>query len=138
MGRERVEKLLVSHEETLIFGAEIASRLKPNSILALHGDLGAGKTTFVQGLLRGLHIDDIAQSPTFTYLQMYPGVYHFDLYRLKEERDFVALGFEEFFEAGGIAAIEWPERIPSILPHHTYHIYFSHTPEGGRYVQALL
>ncbi len=125
MGRERI--ILTGPEETISFGAQFASKLAFNSILALQGDLGAGKTTFVQGLLNGLNIRDLAQSPTFTYLQIYErAVYHFDLYRLKSERDFLLLGFDEFLFAGGIAVIEWPERIESLLPPDTCLIRLSH------------
>jgi tRNA threonylcarbamoyladenosine biosynthesis protein TsaE len=125
MGRERI--ILTGREETIHFGAHFASKLSANSVLALQGDLGAGKTTFVQGLLNGLTIKDIAQSPTFTYLQIYEGsIYHFDLYRLKTERDFLLLGFDEFLFAGGITVIEWPERIPSLLPPETPLIHLWH------------
>ena len=129
---------LESPEETISFGASIGKALGPNSVLALTGELGAGKTTFVQGLLDGLSIRDTAQSPTFTYLQIYEGkipVYHFDLYRLKSERDFVLLGFEEFLFSGGIAVIEWPERIASLIPPNAQWIGFSYS-ETGRFVEC--
>lgn len=125
MGRERI--ILADSEETIRFGAEFASKLSANSILALQGDLGAGKTTFVQGLLNGFNISDTAQSPTFTYLHIYgSAVYHFDLYRLKSDLDFHLLGFDEFLMAGGISVIEWPDRIGSILPPETCLIRLSH------------
>jgi tRNA threonylcarbamoyladenosine biosynthesis protein TsaE len=129
MGK-RIE--LNNAEETIALGEEIGKHWKPNQILALQGDLGAGKTTFVQGLLAGLGIQDAAQSPTFTYLQIYEEkVYHFDLYRLQSEQDFRALGFEEFFFNGGYAVIEWPERISSILPPETELVQLEHC-SGGR------
>lgn len=127
--------VLSTPDDTMDLGRQFASKLKQNQVLALRGDLGAGKTTFVQGLLKGLNISDEAQSPTFTYLQIYQGpttVYHFDLYRLKNERDFVLLGFEEFLTAGGIVVIEWPERIESILPKEAVQITLLHEPSGGR------
>lgn len=136
MGRERVTEFLASPEETILFGKRFASKLVANDIVALHGDLGAGKTTFVQGLLQGLNVSDVAQSPTFTYLQVYGNVYHFDLYRLKEERDFILLGFEEFFDAGGIVVIEWPERIPSLLPPKAYRIELQHHTAGRTVLQC--
>jgi len=123
MGRERIE--LQTAESTVAFGISYAQKLKQNSVLALKGGLGAGKTTFVQGLLQGLGIQDTAQSPTFTYLQIYENVFHFDLYRLKNEQDFVLLGFEEFL-MGGITVIEWPERIPNLLPKNTQVIELSY------------
>jgi len=135
MGRERVTQFLASSEETVRFGERFASRLVANDIIALRGDLGAGKTTFVQGLLRGLGIPDVAQSPTFTYLQVYNHVYHFDLYRLKEEHEFVLLGFEEFLDAGGIVVIEWPEKIPSLIPPKTYRIQLEYLGTGRTVTQ---
>ena len=92
----------------------MAPLLSPNAILALSGELGAGKTTFVQGLAAGLNITETVTSPTFVYLHSYEGklpLFHFDLYRLTSANDFEALGFSEYFFAGGICAIEWPERI---------------------------
>jgi tRNA threonylcarbamoyladenosine biosynthesis protein TsaE len=132
MGRERVKKLYTA-EDTQLFGYEFSRELHANSILALQGDLGAGKTTFVQGFAKGLGISDLVQSPTFTYLQAYegsPSLIHFDLYRLQQQNDFLLLGFEEYFDAGGIVIIEWPERIASLIPPTAQLITLSHDTEG--------
>lgn len=102
----------------------MAHQLQGKGILALTGDLGAGKTTFVQGLAIGMGIDEPIQSPTFVLLNAYHGLYHFDLYRLKQEDDFKNLGFDEYFEKEGICAIEWPERIAKLLPKETINIEF--------------
>jgi tRNA threonylcarbamoyladenosine biosynthesis protein TsaE len=104
--------------------------LPANTILALSGDLGAGKTTFVQGLALGLDIQEPIQSPTFILLNAYDPLYHFDLYRLKTSSDFTNLGFEEYFHKGGICAIEWPDRIADLLPPGTIHIHFSYEKNG--------
>jgi tRNA threonylcarbamoyladenosine biosynthesis protein TsaE len=125
--------ILSTPEETVSFGKQFASRAKPHSVIALRGELGAGKTTFVQGFLEGLKIQDTAQSPTFTYLNIYEGplpIYHFDLYRLKNEKDFIQMGFEEFLSSPGMTLIEWPERIPTLLPKGSWNITLSHSPEG--------
>jgi len=117
----------------LELGKVLGASLPPNSILALSGNLGAGKTTFVQGLALGLQISDPVSSPTFVYLNTYSGsrlLFHFDLYRLRGAEDFLGLGFEEYFEKGGICAIEWPERIVNLLPPDTFHISFSYTSQG--------
>lgn len=122
MGRIR----LTSTEDTISFGRKMASLIPPNAILALSGDLGAGKTTFVQGLALGLGIQEPVQSPTFVLLNNYNDLlFHFDLYRLKTADDFLNLGFDEYFQKG-ICAIEWPERIASLLPPKTISIHFSH------------
>lgn len=135
MGRNRIVSLS-SAEETIEFGKFLASCLSPGSILALSGDLGSGKTTFVQGLAIGLGINVPIQSPTFVFLNHYSGavpLYHFDLYRMRGIDDFLGLGFEEYFDAGGICAIEWSERIAPLLPPYARHITFTYG-ENGRTV----
>ena len=131
MGGIRI--VLRSEEETLAFARHAARLLPQNAILALSGDLGAGKTTFVQGLAAALLITEPVQSPTFTYLNIYQGtcpLYHFDLYRMKTPFDFFALGFEEYLDAPGISAIEWPERLEGFLPMCALSFHFSHEKEG--------
>lgn len=127
MGRLRIK----TAEETLLFGEKLARLLVPNTIIALSGDLGAGKTTFVQGLAKGLHIEDPIVSPTFVYLNIYEGtlpLFHFDLYRLKSASDFEELGFSEYFHQEGVCAIEWPERIE--IPPSALHLHFTYDGEG--------
>lgn len=121
---------LKSSEETLAFGSFVASVLPQNAILALSGNLGAGKTTFVQGLALGLGISEPIQSPTFILLNVYEGLAHFDLYRLKHASDFMSLGFDEYFGTKTICAIEWPDRIQEILPSQTIFIHFDYEKEG--------
>ena len=130
MGRIRLKVHLASCDETLAFGQKMAALLPRGAILALSGDLGAGKTTFVQGFAKGLGIVDPIQSPTFVILNIYEGLYHFDLYRLKNSVDFASLGFEEYFQKGGICAIEWPDRIAPLLPPETVYIDFAYDTKG--------
>ncbi len=117
-------------EQTREFAARFAQSLPKNCVLALYGDLGAGKTTFMQGLVRGLKgNEDEVHSPTYLYLHLYdtdPPVFHFDLYRMQSPKDFTSMGFEEYFEKGGITAIEWPEKIENLLPASTISLYFTH------------
>jgi tRNA threonylcarbamoyladenosine biosynthesis protein TsaE len=123
MGRIR----LANAEETIAFGRKMASLIPSRTILALSGDLGSGKTTFVQGLALGLGIKEPIQSPTFVILNIYKDLlYHFDLYRLKKTSDFTSLGFEEYFQKKGLCAIEWPDRIASLLPPGIISIDFSY------------
>ncbi|MCS7049656.1 MAG: tRNA (adenosine(37)-N6)-threonylcarbamoyltransferase complex ATPase subunit type 1 TsaE [Verrucomicrobiae bacterium] len=109
--------------ETARVGEQLAAELTPGTVLAIQGDLGAGKTCFVQGLARGLGFRGAVTSPTFTLIHEYRGgrlpLYHIDLYRLTDPQQAVAIGVEEYFDAGGVTVIEWPERIASLLPAHT-------------------
>ncbi len=136
MGRDRVDLLLDGEEATRCFAEKLASSLSANTIIALYGDLGAGKTTFMQGLIRGLGgKEEMVQSPTFVYLHLYPTalpVFHFDLYRLRTAKEFTSMGFDEYFENGGITAIEWPERIASILPASAIGVHLTHISENVR------
>lgn len=127
---------LKNAEETLAFGSWVARHIEEKSVLALTGNLGAGKTTFVQGLALGLGISEQIQSPTFVLLNLYRGLAHFDLYRLKNQSDFKNLGFDEYFDAKVICAIEWPERIQGLLPAQTIHIHFEYD-QGGRIAKVL-
>ncbi len=134
---------LESTEATLEWGRTLAKSLPPNSIIALSGELGAGKTHLVKGIALGLglSVEDEVQSPTFVILSIYdttPLLYHFDLYRLKGVEEFRALGFEEFFTRGGICAIEWPEKISSLLPPGTIHISLSYAGDSCRIATIAL
>jgi tRNA threonylcarbamoyladenosine biosynthesis protein TsaE len=98
----------------------------------LIGDLGAGKTTFVKGIALYFGIEEtIVSSPTFTYLQIYNHLAHFDLYRLCNQEQFFSMGFDEYFSPPFIALIEWPEVIQEKLPNHSYTVTLQHQ-EGGR------
>ena len=126
--------------ETEQLGQEIGAELKSNSIIALRGDLGSGKTTLVKGIVEGAigMAPDNVNSPTFTYLNIYShckkNIYHFDLYRLRTADDFLALGFDEFFTAGGICCIEWSERILPLLPKETIAIELTWLDQTRRHI----
>ena len=103
-----------SEQETAAIAAELARGLPGGTVLLLIGDLGAGKTAFVRGLVQGVGIDsDEVSSPTFTLIQEYGGgrVYHVDLYRL-DPNEVEELGLEELAENGGLVCIEWADRLP--------------------------
>ena len=118
-------KEIVSHspERTEAFAAEFAASCQPGDVIALHGDLGAGKTTFVRGIVKGLEADDRTRvtSPTFVLMNIYEGrlqVYHFDFYRVTDASMIADLGFEEYFTGKGVSLVEWPERALELLPEH--------------------
>jgi tRNA threonylcarbamoyladenosine biosynthesis protein TsaE len=107
----------ISHsaDETASLGERLASQVRRGQVLALSGDLGAGKTQFVKGFARGLGIVERVQSPTFALVNGYPDgrlpLYHLDLYRLESERQIVSAGLEAYLEPDGVAVIEWAERL---------------------------
>ncbi len=97
------------------------------TVLALHGDLGSGKTCFVQGLAAALGVDRPVTSPTFTLIHEYRGsrdLVHVDLYRIGNSNDAVMLGLEEYFDSDGITAVEWAERAADVFPPETIHLHF--------------
>ena len=116
----RLEVVSRSAEETREIGRRLARGLSVGDTLLLHGDLGAGKTTFTQGLAAGLGIAGPVQSPTFTIVNEYDGplrLYHLDLYRLSGPGDLAGLGYEEYLEpSDGVSVVEWPERAGAMLP----------------------
>lgn len=135
--------ICLSCEETEKLAKDLAIKLRPGSILAFFGDLGTGKTTFVRYLSKALAgvAEELVTSPTFQYLNIYSGhvtVYHFDLYRITNEADFIHMGFDEMLHGDGICCIEWAERIESILPAETIRIHINHTQEGGRLVNIQM
>jgi tRNA threonylcarbamoyladenosine biosynthesis protein TsaE len=117
------EFLSHSPEDTEALGERLAPKLRPGSVLALRGGLGAGKTCFAKGLARGLGVEEEVTSPTYTIVSEYEGrpeaplpFYHIDAYRLRGEEDFEALGGRELLYGGGICVVEWSERIETALP----------------------
>jgi tRNA threonylcarbamoyladenosine biosynthesis protein TsaE len=110
-----------SASETVRMGKTLGIRLLPGDVVALVGELGAGKTQFVKGLAAGVGVGNATyvSSPSFTLIHEYPGetpFYHIDLFRLGEEKEAEALGLEVYFQGNGVTAIEWADKIPSLLP----------------------
>lgn len=133
-------KEIVNAIEMFQFGVEMARELaKPNLILAIVGDLGAGKTTFLKGFISTaaeISPEEI-QSPTFTYLQSYEDIHHFDLYRINNPSQFESAGFKDYLQAGGICCIEWAERIESLLPNTTRWLNIVYTGPQTRQCHLL-
>lgn len=108
-----------SEQDTIVFAENFAKDLKTGDIIVLSGELGSGKTKFVQGILKHFGLENEISSPTFTIVNEYKSqdvnIYHFDVYRLEDSDEFYAIGGEEYFSSG-ICLIEWGEMIEDILP----------------------
>ena len=114
-----------SLEDTQKIASEFAKTLQESDVICMYGDLGAGKTAFVQGLAKGLGIEDHVTSPTFTIVNEYYGsmpLYHFDVYRIADSDEMYEIGYEEYVYGDGVSVIEWPQLIDDILPEKRYEI----------------
>ncbi|KPK38378.1 MAG: tRNA threonylcarbamoyladenosine biosynthesis protein TsaE [Gammaproteobacteria bacterium SG8_47] len=115
-----VEEYLGDEAATLALGARLARGLSPGLMVFLKGELGAGKTTLVRGLLRALGYEGAVRSPTFTLLEPYTAadwrIYHFDLYRLSDPEELEYIGAREYFGDDALCLVEWPERGAGWLP----------------------
>ena len=115
--------------------AELMKLLSKPSFVAIQGDMGAGKTTFVQALLREIGIKDPDGSPTYAIVHEYVSIegtkaFHLDCYRIENERDLAQLGLDELFEENAYFFVEWPDKIEQILPEHANWLYIRCEPEG--------
>ncbi|EGL82981.1 Uncharacterized protein family UPF0079, ATPase [Caldalkalibacillus thermarum TA2.A1] len=128
-----------SVEQTQALAEALAHKLTGGAVITLSGDLGAGKTSFVQGLARGLGVKRNVNSPTFTIIKEYQGtqfpLYHIDAYRLEDETE--DFGLEEYVYGDGVTVIEWPERIASHLPEEHLHIRIEKRGETERNIYLI-
>ncbi len=133
-----LEEESVSEESTMQLGRKLALWLKAGDVVALYGELGAGKTCLVRGLAKGLGIaEGQVASPSFSLINEYPGpipLFHVDCYRLQLDEEIEELGLEEYFDGPGITIIEWAERIKE-LPDDRLDIGFSILDETRRHIQ---
>jgi tRNA threonylcarbamoyladenosine biosynthesis protein TsaE len=122
--------------ETEAAGARLAGKIRAGDVLALVGDLGAGKTQFVKGLAKGLGSRDIVTSPTFTLLHEYQcsqlPIYHFDFYRIESLPALRAIGFDEIVFGDGVSVIEWADRFAEAIPPQARWINFEIASEDQR------
>jgi tRNA threonylcarbamoyladenosine biosynthesis protein TsaE len=134
-------KVSPSPDETNRFGRELATRLRPGDCVALFGDLGSGKTCFVQGICDGLQVTDPVTSPTFVLINEYAGkaadgssiaIYHFDLYRLGDPDELYDIGCDDFFYGTGVCLIEWADHGGDLIPDNAIEVHFSHAGEMTR------
>jgi tRNA threonylcarbamoyladenosine biosynthesis protein TsaE len=135
-----MERVARDEAEMEALGAELAAGLEPGAVLALVGGLGAGKTRFVKGLAKGLGFPEEVTSPTFALVHEYRGgrlpLFHFDLYRLKDEQELLGIGWDEFFDEPGIVVAEWADLFPDLLPAGALWLHFEVLPEGGRRISG--
>ena len=132
---------LITHgeNETEQAGAKLAEKLRAGDVVALFGDLGAGKTAFVRGLCRGLGIEYQVSSPTFTIVNEYPGkvpLFHFDMYRLNSADELFEIGWEDYLERGGICAVEWSENVKEAFLPGTIMVSIKKIDENTREITA--
>lgn len=118
-----------SVEDTEKFAEEFSKKLSGTEIIALYGDLGAGKTSFTRGLAKGLEVEDSVTSPTFAIVNEYSGIYplyHFDMYRIENWNDLESIGFFDYIN-NGVIIIEWSENIEGALPSEIIKIFIDKT-----------
>ncbi len=130
-----------SPEETVALGRRLAAHLEPGDVLALYGDLGAGKTHLVKGICAGLGVPPAAvTSPTFTIANEYDGdlpVYHLDAYRVERPEEFFELGYETYFFGDGVCLVEWPERVEALIPDDAIRLRLTHGGGDRRTIERL-
>jgi len=111
-----------SENETILEGEKLGRSLEPGAVVALYGELGAGKTAFTRGIAAGLGIGMNVSSPTFTIVNEYPGeipLFHFDMYRLESENDLFDIGWDDYHDRGGVCVVEWSEKVSAAFHRDT-------------------
>ena len=133
-----MEFITNSPQETENLGAALGRILKPGTLLAYRGDLGAGKTAFTRGLARGLGYKEPVTSPTYTIVNEYLGgrlpLFHFDMYRLASSDDLWDIGWEDYLERGGVCAVEWSENVDDAMENAVY-VTIHKTGEESRRIE---
>ena len=132
------ELVAASPEETAAAGERLAERLGPGDVVALTGELGAGKTCFVQGLVRGLGVTAGATSPTFVLVNEYRGrvpVHHVDVYRTQSLTELLDIGLAEMLDGDGVTLIEWADRCEALLPARTVRVHIDGVGDEPRRIR---
>lgn len=139
---DRVVVKTKSSAETIRIGKNIGSHLLPGEVVALVGELGAGKTQLIKGMATGVGVGKPAyiSSPSFTLINEYPAetpFYHIDLFRLQWEKEAEDLGIEDYFQGEGITAVEWADKIPNLLPKELLLIHITYTGKHTRSIEII-
>ena len=136
--RASLSFFLADESATVALAQRLKAFLKPGMVIYLHGDLGAGKTTLVRGMLNELGYTGRVKSPTYTLVEPYHiaglDLRHFDLYRLQDDEEWEAAGFRDEFDGHNIFFIEWPEHARGLIPQAEMEIYFEILPQGRNVV----
>ena len=117
---------------------EFIAAMGDNTVFALYGKMGAGKTTFVKALCQELGVEDVVTSPTFAVINEYRSdiagelIYHFDFYRIKKLEEVYDMGYEDYFYSGALCVIEWPELVEELLPGNTVKVTIEELEDGSR------
>lgn len=129
-------------EELPQIAKELLSAIGSHKIITFYGEMGAGKTTLIKQLCKTLKVTDTIQSPTFSIVNEYltednQQIYHFDFYRIKEEEEALDFGVEEYFYSGNYCFIEWPEKIPNLIPEKAVKVSIILTEDNKRLITIL-
>ncbi|WP_308600955.1 tRNA (adenosine(37)-N6)-threonylcarbamoyltransferase complex ATPase subunit type 1 TsaE [uncultured Dysgonomonas sp.] len=122
---------------------EFIRAMGDNTVFAFHGDMGAGKTTFIKAICENLGVSDTINSPTFAIVNEYRSdsgelIYHFDFYRINKIEEVFDFGYEDYFYSGSLCFIEWPEKVDSLLPKDTVNVYVKVQEDGSREVSLSI
>lgn len=122
---------------------EFIRAMGDNTVFAFHGDMGAGKTTFIKAICENLGISDTINSPTFAIVNEYRSdsvelIYHFDFYRINKIEEVFDFGYEDYFYSGSLCFIEWPEKVDTLLPKDTVNVYVKVQEDGSREVSLSI
>ena len=123
--------------------AQLLAVVEEQKVIAFHGEMGAGKTTFIHAVCNLIGVKDVVGSPTFSIINEYKAgngdsVFHLDLYRLKDEAEALSAGVEDCLYSGNLCMVEWPDKAPGIFPHDTIHCYLRSTGNNERKLQINL
>lgn len=134
--------IIKNESETAAFGIDLGERVCPGTVIALTGDLGAGKTTLTKAIAQGLGISDMITSPTFNIVKEYDGgrlpLYHFDVYRIGDADEMYELGYEEYFYGNGVCVVEWADLIEDLLPENAVRIQIEYGGEEGERIYQCI
>ena len=128
-----------SEADTVACGKALAKELKPGDVVAMYGDLGAGKTQFVRGLAQGLGLKARVSSPTFTIVNEYLGetpLFHFDMYRLSDAEELFEIGWEDYLSRNGVCAVEWSENAEGAFPLDCVKVRITKTGDNTRRIDV--